>query len=132
MPRTQAVGGLQADGADAAVADLLGDLGRDRDLLALELGDHLDRDVDLGQARRGELDVDDRSGDRDDATVLQVFRTGGIGGQGHGKLSVLLRWLAVGRARGEEFGVAAFDGVGEEILVAQPARAGLRRHPRSP
>ena len=38
----QAVGGLQADGADAAVTDLLGDLGRDRDRLALELGDHLD------------------------------------------------------------------------------------------
>ena len=42
-----------------------------RDRLALELGVHLEREVDLGQRVGRELDVDDRAGDRDDATVLQ-------------------------------------------------------------
>ena len=83
------VGGLEADGPHAAVADLLRDLGGDRDLGAFELGVHLDGHVDLGQAVGRELDVDDGSGDRDDAAVLQVLRTGGIGGQGHGELPFL-------------------------------------------
>ena len=49
----QAVGRLQADAADPALADLLGDLGGDGDLGALELEVHLDGHVDLGQACGG-------------------------------------------------------------------------------
>ena len=85
----QAVGRLQADGPHAAVADLLRDLGGDGDRLALELDVHLEREVDLGQRVGRELDVDDRAGDRDDATVLQRRSLGGVGGHGH----VRLLWL---------------------------------------
>ena len=66
-------------------------------VVALELGVHLDGHVDLGQAVGRELDVDDRSGDRDDAAVLQVLRTGGIGGHGHGAAPVV--WLLRSSAR---------------------------------
>src|ERR1019366_4014395 len=59
----QAVGGLQADAADPAVTDLLGHLGRDDVLVALELAVHLDGAVDLRQGVGRELHVDDRSGD---------------------------------------------------------------------
>jgi hypothetical protein len=44
----QAVGRLQADGADAAVADVLGDLEGQRRGLALDRERHLERVVDLG------------------------------------------------------------------------------------
>ena len=57
----QTVGGLQADRADAAFADLLRDLGGHDDLLALELDVDLERVVDLGQRVGRELDVDDRA-----------------------------------------------------------------------
>ena len=59
----QSVGGLEADAADPAVADLLGHLGHDELLVALEGHVHLDGAVDLGQGVGRELDVDDRSGD---------------------------------------------------------------------
>ena len=63
----QAVGGLQRDGADHAVADVLGDLEDDRLLLAaeLELGRQLV--VDLGHRVGRELDVHDRADDAGDA-----------------------------------------------------------------
>ena len=76
----QTVGGLHADDADAAVADLLRDLGGDGDRLALELDVHLERVVDLGQRVGRELDVDDGAGDRDDATVLQLLVVGLVAG----------------------------------------------------
>ena len=71
----ETVGRAHADDADPAVADLLGDLGGDRDRLAVELDVELERGVDLGQRVGRELDVDHRSGDRDDASLLE----GGLG-----------------------------------------------------
>ena len=78
----QTVGGLQADGAAAAFADLLRDLGGDGDLLALELDVHLEREVDLRQRVGRELDVDDGTEDRDDPPVLELGLR--FGGCGHG------------------------------------------------
>ena len=77
----EAVGRLHADDAGAAVADLLRDLGGDGDRLPFELDVHLERGVDLGQRVGRELDVDHRSGDRDDATLLEGL--GGVRGRGH-------------------------------------------------
>ena len=127
----EAVGGLEADGAHAAVADLLRDLGRDDDGLALEHGVHLDREVDLGQRVGRELDVDDRARDGDDATILQTGGGGGVSSDSHS--SNLLR---VGfRAGFEQIGLAGLDGVGEEVvgheLLLRPAAA-PRHHRRSP
>ena len=68
----EAVGGLEADGPDAGVADLLGDLGRDLDGLALDGDGHLEGGVDLGEGVGRELDVDDGAGDGDDAAVLEL------------------------------------------------------------
>ena len=77
----QAVGGLEADAADPALADLLGHLGGDGDLGALELEVHLDGHVDLGQRVRRELDVDDRPGDGDHPPLgaVPVVAGGGLG-----------------------------------------------------
>ena len=69
----QTVGRLQADDAHPAFTDLLRDLGRDGDRLALELDVHLERLVDLGQRVGRELGVDDRAVDRDDPTVLELL-----------------------------------------------------------
>ncbi len=65
------VGRLQADAADPALADLLRDLGDDRDLLAVEHEVHLDGEVDLGKRVRRELRVDDGTGDGHDAALVQ-------------------------------------------------------------
>src|SRR5262249_7707635 len=67
----QPVGRLEADRATAALADLLRDFGGNGDRLALELDVHRYRGVDLGQPVRRELDVDDGTEDRDDATILR-------------------------------------------------------------
>ena len=72
VPRCRPSVGFMQMTRHAAFADLLRDLGGDRDRLALELDVHLERVVDLGQRVGRELDVDDRSGDRDDAAVLQL------------------------------------------------------------
>ena len=77
----QTVGRLEADRADPAVAELLGDLGEDGDGLAFEFDVELDRIVQLGQRAAGEFDVDHGAGDADDAAVLEV---GSRGGFGHG------------------------------------------------
>jgi hypothetical protein len=69
---SEAVGRLQADGPAAAFADLLRNLGGHDDGRAFELDVHLDRGVDLGQRVGRELDVDDRTVDRDDATLLAL------------------------------------------------------------
>ena len=68
----ETVGRLQADGAHAAVADLLRDLGGDLDLVAAELDGELHGVVDLGERAARELDVDDGTGDGDDLAVLQL------------------------------------------------------------
>ena len=112
-----------------AVADLLRDLGGDGDGVALELGVHLDREVDLGQRVGRELDVDDRAGDRDDAAFLER-------GLGVSAVTVMFRSPAsLDSVRFvEQFGVAAFDGVGEEVVDVGPSSrsAGPRRRRRSP
>ena len=82
----EAVGRLEADRPDSAVAELLGDLGEHLDGARLEFDVELDRAVQLGERSAGELDVDHRAGDRDDAAVLG----GGRGGFGHGHEGVLL------------------------------------------
>ena len=74
----EAVGGLHAHGAHPAVTELLGDLGEDLDVLAFDRDGELQRAVELGQRAAGELDVDHRSGDGDDATVLALVRGGGF------------------------------------------------------
>ena len=127
----EAVGRLQADGAHAAVADLLRDLGGDGDRLALELGVHLDREVDLGQRVGRELDVDDRAGDRDDAAVLRAVVSG------VSAVTVMLQSPTSSdsvRCCGEQVGVAGFDGVGEEVVghELRSSSAAPRRRRRSP
>src|SRR5690606_16202832 len=67
----ETVGRLQADGPDAGVADLLGDLGHDLRGLAVDHDVEGQRGVDLGDRVRRELDVDDRTRDGDDPAVLQ-------------------------------------------------------------
>ncbi len=79
----QAVGGLEADAADPAVTDLLGHLGHDQLLHALEGHVHLDGAVDLGQGVGRELDVDDRSGDGHHPPRGEAVGVGG-GGLGCG------------------------------------------------
>ena len=71
----QAVGGLEADAADPAVADLLGHLGGDHVLVVLELDVDLDGHVDLGQGVGWELHVDDRAGDGHHPSGGQVSRS---------------------------------------------------------
>ena len=68
----EAVGRLQADRTDTAVAELLGNLGEHLMRLALDLDLELDGRVELGQRVRRELDVDHRAGDADDSAVLQL------------------------------------------------------------
>ena len=75
----EAVGRLQADAAHPALADLLGDLGGDEDLLAVDHELDLDGGVDLRQRVRRELDVDDGPGDRDDPAVLEAPGLGASG-----------------------------------------------------
>ena len=70
-PPHQAVGRLHADAAHPPLADLLGHLGGDRDLAALEVQVDLDGVVDLGEGVGRELDVDDRTGDGDDAALFE-------------------------------------------------------------
>ena len=67
----QAVGGLEADGPDACVADLLGHLGLHRVRLAVDGDVEGEHRVDLRHRVGRELDVDHRAGDGDDAAVLQ-------------------------------------------------------------
>ena len=71
----EAVGGLQADGPHAAVADLLGDLGPHLVGLAVDGDVEAQHRVDLRHGVGRELDVDHGAGDGDDAAVLQ----GGLG-----------------------------------------------------
>src|SRR5439155_15963778 len=61
-----------------AVAELLGDLGGDRGLVALELDVHLQRVGDLGQGVGRELHVDHGTGDGHHAAVLELA-LGGLG-----------------------------------------------------
>ncbi len=63
----QAVGGLQGDGADEVVAEVLGDLEGDLGRLAADRDVGLQRVVDLGDRVVRELDVDDGAGDAGDA-----------------------------------------------------------------
>src|SRR5207344_3366616 len=63
----------------ATAAELLCHLGQHRHLLPVDVHGELDRHVDLGERAAGELDVDHRPGDPDDASFLQ-----GGGGFGHG------------------------------------------------
>ncbi len=78
-PAHESVGGLHAHAAHAALADLLGDFAGHGDGDAVDDDVHLDGVVDLGQRVRRELDVHDRSRDRDDATRFQsgLFRSDG-------------------------------------------------------
>ncbi len=83
----QTVGGLEADGPHLVVADLLGHLGSDHDVGAVEVERHLDGVVDLGQGIGRELHVDHRAGDGDHPAVLQLLLLGVVGllGHGHGR-----------------------------------------------
>ena len=90
VPRLRPSVGFMQMTRHAAVADLLRDLGDDRDRLALELDVHLERGVDLGQRVGRELDVDDGAGDRDDAAVLQLAVGRGSAGRRSASCSVLL------------------------------------------
>ena len=65
----EAVGRLHADRPHPALAELLGDLGEHRDRLAFDLDLELERGVQRGKRTAGELDVDDGTGDADDAAV---------------------------------------------------------------
>src|SRR5450631_750808 len=71
-PAPQAVGGLHADDASPALPDLLRNLGHDGDGRAFELGVHLHGMVDLRERVGRELDVDDRTGDRNDPSILEA------------------------------------------------------------
>ena len=77
----QAVGGLQADAAHTAVADLLGHLGRDGLGVALEHDVDLDGAVDLGEGVGRELHVDDGPGDGHDAARRRGCRARWAGGR---------------------------------------------------
>ena len=120
----EAVGRLQADGAHAAVAELLGDLGEHGDRLAVDLHGELERMVELGQRAAGELDVDHGAGDADHAPVLAVrFR--------HGHGSVFLVLVALGNSVAVLAGlqlaglfdpVLSLDATGEVDLVADAGR----------
>ena len=68
------VGRLHAHAAHPSLADLLGDLGGDGQVLAVELDVHLDGVVDLGQGVGRELHVDDGAGDGDDPAGLELGR----------------------------------------------------------
>ena len=92
----QSVGWLHAHATNASVADLLGDLGHDRDGLAVEHDVHLHGVVDLGQRVRGELHVHHRSGDRHDTTRLEF---GHCGGHGH----LILTFLSGALRRRRQF-----------------------------
>ena len=76
----QAVGRLHADRPHAALAELLGDFGEHGYRLALDLDLELQRRVQRRQRAAGELDVDHRTGDPDDAALgarrLLVVRNG--------------------------------------------------------
>ncbi len=65
----ETVGRLQGDRADDRVADVLGDLARDRGGLGLQRQVHGERRVDLGQLRRWELHVHHRSDHPDHAPL---------------------------------------------------------------
>ncbi|CAB4582279.1 unannotated protein [freshwater metagenome] len=79
---TQTVGGLHADGAHAAVTQLLGHLGQNLHVLSFDLHGELERAVQLGEVPPRELDVDHGAGDADDLAVLQFILS-----HGHGCLS---------------------------------------------
>ena len=80
----EAVGRLHADGPDAALAELLGHLGEHLRHLTGDGDVELEGRVDLGQLAAGELDVDDRAGDADDAAVgAAAAAGGGVLGDGH-------------------------------------------------
>jgi hypothetical protein len=78
------VGGPQADGTHPGLADLLGNLGRHGDVLAIDGDGHVQRGVDGGHGVGRELDVDHRAGDGDDPAVLERGPAVGAGvGDGH-------------------------------------------------
>ncbi len=79
----EAVGGLHAHCSHAAVAELLGDLGQHDDGLSVDLHGELEGGVELGKRTAWELDVDHRTGDADDAAVLELGSRCGILGHGH-------------------------------------------------
>ena len=92
VPRTRPSVGFMADGPHPAVADVLGHLGDDDRLLALDLHGELEGAVQLGQVVGRELDVDDGADDGDDAPVLErawASEAGcsGICGERHVRLS---------------------------------------------
>ena len=84
----QAVGGLHGDGAHEVVAEVLGDLQRERALDLADLDGHLERGVELGHLAPRELDVDDRAGDPHDAAG---HRPGVVSSGGHQSLPVVTR-----------------------------------------
>ena len=75
----ETVGRLHADGADATLAQLLGDLGEHRDGLAVDDDVELQCRVQRRQRAPRELDVDDGAGDADHPAVGT-----GRGGAGRG------------------------------------------------
>ena len=79
---SEPVGRLETDAARPALADLLGNLCGDENLVAVDDELHLDGRVDLGQSVWRELDVDDRACDRDDAAVLELLGLRDVGGNG--------------------------------------------------
>ena len=75
----EAVGRLHADGPHAAVAELLGDLGEHVDVARRRSSTvNSTACVELGQRAAGELDVDHRAGDGDDAAVLALCCVGSV------------------------------------------------------
>ena len=73
----QAVGGLERNGPNPALTDLLGHLGHDLGGHTVELDLEGDGVVDLRQCVHGELDVDHRTCDGNNPAVFQ--HSGGIG-----------------------------------------------------
>jgi len=86
----QAVGRLQRDGPDDAVADVLGDLEREHGGVLAD--GHLDLElvVDLGHGVDGELHVDDRADDTGDAARA---RSGGLVNRCSHCLGFLVSWV---------------------------------------
>ena len=68
----EAVSGLEGDGPDPVLADLLGHLGGNPHVGAVDGDGELELGVDLGQVSRRELHIHDRAGDADDAAVRRA------------------------------------------------------------
>jgi hypothetical protein len=78
-----AVGGLERDGADEVVAEVLRDLERDLGRLVADRDRRLQRVVDVGDRIVRELDVDDRAGDACNAPDDRRLGLFGGGGGSH-------------------------------------------------